>query len=937
MQFPGIPTGLISLRLTRMESTPLPVLEPKESHRVPPSDWIIRFLVFLLFPHSGFCEVDYQKSIKPLLKERCFSCHGALKQKAGLRLDTVELMRKGGESGPAILPRNVQKSPLWERVTSKDESELMPPKHEGAPFNEQQLAQLREWISQGARGFAGEKPEQNPREHWAFKLRERPPVPSVRESNWVRNPVDAFLLARLETEGLRPAPEASREMLVRRLYLDLIGLPPSWKELQQALHATQSDWYERLVDQLLADPRHGERWARHWMDIWRYSDWWGLGEQLRNSQKHMWHFRDWIIESLNTDTPYDEMVRLMLAADEIAPMDPSKLRATGFLARNWFLFNRNTWMEDTVEHVGKGLLGLTMNCTKCHDHKYDPISQTDFYQMRAVFEPYHVRMDLTPGEADIEKDGIPRAFDGAMDVPTYRFIRGEESRPDKSRQIEPAAPQFFTGTPLHIQPVQLPVEATEPERQPWVLDAHIASAKKQLERARESVTQAETKLQKTQPAPPSKVTNPAQVHSTSKAEESALEIARLSLQLADRELESAQRRAVALRAHWKNPDSQKTTESRIEAVRADRNVAVAAAAHAIAVQKSALAKATSDKKSAAEKKLKTLESDLDKALAKVAEDPHSDETFRPLPGSRWVPTRFASSAKDDPSISFPKISSGRRKALAQWITDPGNPLTARVAVNHLWGRHFGFHLAGTPFDLGRSGAIPTHPELLNWLASEFVEKGWSMKHLHRLLVTSSVYRMSSSSKGRETELSKDPDNKQIWRRLPIRLEAEVIRDSLLSLSGTLDPQLGGPSIPANAQATSHRRSLYFFHSNNDRNLFLTTFDGPMVRECYRREQSVVPQQALAMANSALCEEAYKLITARIEGHIQEQRDNSDASFVNAAFLYVTGLSPSSNALEAGLRAIEQWKHTPDGSVSKQSARAPLLWVLLNHNDFVTLR
>jgi hypothetical protein len=204
-----------------------------------------------------------------------------------------------------------------------------------------------------------------------------------------------------------------------------------------------SEWYPALVEKLLADPRHGQRWARHWMDVWRYSDWWGLGEQLRNSQKHLWHWRDWIIESLNNDAPYDEMVRLMLAADEIAPEDASKLRATGFLARNWFLFNRNTWMEDTVEHVGKGFLGLTFNCSKCHDHKYDPISQTDFYRLRAVFEPYHVRLDVTAGGADLEKDGIPRAFDADAGAVTYRFVRGEESQPDKSAVISPGVPALF--------------------------------------------------------------------------------------------------------------------------------------------------------------------------------------------------------------------------------------------------------------------------------------------------------------------------------------------------------------------------------------------------------------------------------------------------------------------------------------------------------------
>jgi hypothetical protein len=210
------------------------------------------------------------------------------------------------------------------------------------------------------------------RDHWAFRPIVRPAVPAVGDAGWVRNPVDAFLAQQHQQHGLRPQAEAERVILLRRLYLDLIGIPPTADEI--GFETDQSPaWYQHTVDRLLDDPRHGERWARHWMDIWRYSDWWGLGQQLRNSQKHIWHWRDWIIESLNDDTPYDEMVRLMLAADELHPSSLDKLRATGYLARNYFLFNRNQWLEETVEHVGKGFLGLTVNCAKCHTHKYDPI------------------------------------------------------------------------------------------------------------------------------------------------------------------------------------------------------------------------------------------------------------------------------------------------------------------------------------------------------------------------------------------------------------------------------------------------------------------------------------------------------------------------------------------------------------------------------------
>ena len=217
------------------------------------------------------------------------------------------------------------------------------------------------------------------------------------------------------------------------------------------------------------------------MDIWRYSDWWGLDDQLRNSQKHIWHWRDWIVESLNHDTPYDEMVRLMLAADELYPNDLGKLRATGYLARNYFLFNRDQWMEETVEHVSKGFLGLTMNCARCHDHKFDPFQQADYYRMRAFFEPYHVRLDVVPGESDLARDGIPRAFDSSVDTPTYRYIRGDEKNPDKSKVIAPGVPAVLAFAELDIKTVSLPHEAWQPERRPWVLDAHVAAGRKRLE------------------------------------------------------------------------------------------------------------------------------------------------------------------------------------------------------------------------------------------------------------------------------------------------------------------------------------------------------------------------------------------------------------------------------------------------------------------------
>jgi mono/diheme cytochrome c family protein len=1153
------------------------------------------FTVALIACQQAGAAVDYAKTIKPLLKGRCYACHGALKQEGELRLDTVVAMRKGGESGSAVVAGQPDKSLILERVISKDETEAMPPKHEGERLSSDQVASLTEWIREGANGMKDEKAELNPREHWAFRPRTRPLVPATGVGVDVRNPVDAFIASRLAVEGLRPAAEAPREVLVRRLYFDLLGVPPDREALESTMASNQSDWYERLVERLLEDPRHGERWGRHWMDIWRYSDWWGLGAQLRNSQKNIWHFRDWLVESLNADRPYDEMVRMMLAADEIAPKDPSQLRATGFLARNWFLFNRNTWMEDTVEHVGKGLLGLTMNCTKCHDHKYDPISQADFYRMRAIFEPYHVRMDVVPDQTDPERGGIPRAFDGVTVPPTYRFVRGEESNPDKSREMEPGVPKFFAPQDVAIEPVRLPVEAAEPERQPWVLDAHLKQATDVVAKSREALKKAEEALAKaveqekafslerkepvkagvnderasgakatasvgavtevsqsladpasgkvlleerfekldaarwnltggewkhdpghlkqvrdgmtrsvarlrqplsardiearlrftttggstyrsvgiafdvlgetpvdfTQagsakpedtefavyvsstnagakvqatyrrgpswvypadgmvglPLPlnvertltvrlrgdllnvsldgkflfawrtpiarrdggmqiftfdatcefhevhiaalpssialeePSAKAQPAvaavpapvgvrptaeTIRAAREAAEVAVEGARVSLRLSEVELESVRSRAAAMRAGWSG-DEAAASGARKQAVRSERAVLVARAEQTVSQKKAALLRAATDKRAATEKEVKTAEDALVKARETLDTEPKEGDRFTPLHGAKWTPTRFLSSGKDDPEVKFAQVSTGRRKALAEWITDPANPLAARVAVNHLWGRHFGTHLAGTPFDLGRSGNVPVYPELLDWLASELVEHGWSMKHLHRLICHSAAYRRSSSVRGMEPEVGKDPDVKFLWRRTPVRLEAEALRDAMLSLAGVMDWTRGGPPLMAGEQAASRRRSLYFYHSNNERNLFLTTFDGPMVKECYRREQSVVPQQALAMSNGALSAESSKGIAGLLTEALRGRGEDSDRAFVEAAFLYVTGIKAGVEEVETGLRGLAEWQKVGGKDVDRVAIRSQFIWVLLNHNDFVTLR
>ena len=846
----------------------------------------------------------YSDTVKPLLTKRCYACHGGLAQEGGLRLDTAALLAAGGDSGPAVVAGAPDASLFLERVSDPDPASRMPPEGEGEQLTAEEIAALTAWVQAGCPAPGDEEPEANPRDHWAFQPRVRPQVPPGPASH----PIDAFVDAQLVAAGITPQPEAPRHVLVRRLFLDLIGVPPTADELAALLADDSPDWYEHLVDRLLDDPRHGQRWARHWMDIWRYSDWWGLGDQLRNSQKHMWHFRDWIVDSLNADLGYDEMLRLMLAADELAPNDLDRLRATGFLARNWFLFNRTPWMDDTVEHVGKAFLGLTTNCAKCHDHKYDPVAQEDYYRLRAFFEPLHVRMDVVPGEPNLEADGIPRVFDALLDEPTYRFIRGNDAQPDTETPMRPGVPEILAFDTLEIEAVSLPKAASQPSRRPWVIDTART-------RAQAAVTAAEEKGNEQQ------------------------------LALAQARLTAVERRAEASRAAWAVEDAPAdadtatlqaaATAAAQAAVKAEREVARLETWGALAALTDKLTTATAKQDTAAvtslEKELTAAREKIEQATAAVDEP---GEDFTRFIGARWTPTRFTHSGTDDPTLPFPEKSTGRRTALARWLTDPRHPLTARVAANHLWGRHLGQPLVATVFDFGRNGAAPTHPNLLDWLASELVDSGWSMKHLHRLIVTSAAYKRDSSLAAAEQALAHDPDNQLLWRRPSQRLEAQVIRDCVLATAGLLDTTAGGPSIPANQQAASRRRSLYFWHSDISRNLFLTTFDDAGVKECYRREESIVPQQALALANDSLVHEAAATVAAAIREAAGRALDQD--AFVTAAFRRVLLRAPSPAELAACRDAAHAWRAV-ETDLADDVLQQRLVWALFNHTDFVTLR
>ncbi len=765
-------------------------------------------MLFMSGAANGADRVDYLRQIKPIFTEKCYACHGAWKQKGKLRLETVSLIRKGGRNGPVIVPGKPGDSELIARVSAAEEDIVMPPPHEGERLSAEQLALVKRWIEEGAKGPEEPVPP-DPREHWAFQPLRKPEIP-INKKQISTNPIDAFLAAEWAKHGLVAEPPADRATLLRRVSIDLIGLPPTREELHAFLADSSPDAYEKVVDRLLASPRYGERWGRHWMDVWRYSDWSGeTNNQVRGRPKHVWRWRDWIIESVNADKGYDRMILEMLAGDEVAPHDPQVLRATGFLARNYYKFNRNVWLDDAVEHTAKAFLGLTMGCAKCHDHKFDPVSQKDYYSLRAVFEPHQVRTDVVGRQRDVTKAGLVRVFDRDLATPTFVFHRGDENQPLRDNPLTPSVPEIF-GVELKIQP------------------------------------------QRVGPPPP--------------------------------------------------------------------------------------------------------------ALAAVA-------------GLK--------------AVRQPGESSGRRLALARWLTDAKNPLTARVAVNHIWLRHMGAPLVDDVADFGLRARRPRHAALLDWLAAELMNpspgpspesggmealtppslsgkgvgglgsegKGtgglgsspWSMKKLHRLIATSAAYRMRSEHRDNNAaNLKIDPENKYLWRMNARRLEAEAIRDSVLAAAGNLDTKMGGPEISLTEGETSTRRAVYFRHAHERQVEFLKLYDAANPLECYRRAVTVVPHQALGLLNGPMVIEQSRLLAGTLA------KENDDA-FLLAAFETVLGRKPTADEVtlcreflnEQAARLSDPAKLTsvPGGPASRtppatdpaQRARENLVHVLFNHNEFVTVR
>lgn len=748
----------------------------------------------------------------------------------------------------------------------------------------------------------------------AFAPVKRPPVPEA-GAGWARNEIDRFIASEHAARGLAPRAEASAEVLLRRLHLDVTGLAPTPEERAAFLANASPDAYDRAVERLLADPRHGERWARHWMDVWRYSDWagWAGGNQIRDSQPHIWKWRDWIVEALNADKSYDRMVVEMLAADEAFPEDTSALRATGFLVRNYKMLSREQWLEDTVNHTSQAFMGVTMGCAKCHDHRTDPVSQQEYYALRAVFEPHQVRIDHVPGQPDPAADGLARVYDADLSAVTYFLNRGDERNPDKNRPVAPGVPAFLGGV-WQVEPVALPASASRPQRREFVRADALAASSDRLASAIKARDAAENDAAKSE----------ADKRTARQAAEAAAAAHRaLDAVLKAERLEEEKGRASA---EWRSAaDAAVETQreqARLSAEHALQNIEALVDEKRRTVLTALVAEAEA-----------VLQGVTDRTAQRAASQAGSAALAEAISkrdaaaGALRAAVALCSTASDGnftprAVTDYPETSSGRRLALAKWLTAPEHPLFARVAVNHVWARHFGHALAPSVANFGKGTRPPSHPELLDWLAAEFQSSGYSFRHLHRLILRSAVWRQVSAHPGAEECATRDPDNTYLWHWPARRLEAEAVRDNVLWTTCGLDPTRGGPELDAALAETSPRRSLYLRCAHEKHAEFLQVFDGPSVVECYERKPTVMPQQALALLNSTLASSRADALTKQLEP------EADSASFVRQVFVRLLAREPKDAEMQLSSEFL--------GPKPDARRRARFVLTMLNHHEFLTI-
>ena len=718
----------------------------------------------------------FEKEVRPVLVNRCHECHSDTKQKGGLRVDHIGYLKSGGDTGPALVPGKPDESALIEAVRYANEDFQMPPKKK---LPDAEIAILEKWIKMGTPwpddaskkvvviegGFTEEQ-----RNYWFFQPVAKVSPPQA-GGQWARNDLDRFIAEKRDEMKLTPAPEADRHELARRVYFDLHGLPPTKDQMDAFVNDQDPRAYEKLIDALLASPRYGERWAQHWLDLVRYAESDGYNQDAY--RPHAWPYRDYVIESFNDEKPYDQFVREQLAGDEIAPDDPAVLVATAFMRHPVYEYNlrdvRGQWdliLTDMTDTAGELFLGLSMGCARCHNHKFDPILQKDYYRLRSFFTPVHWRDDLklaTPaekrafGEQEAKWEAATAEIRAKMDALT---------KPDIDARVKTWRVSFTE---------DLQAMTLKPAEERDALEKQLAGlCERQLDFARGSF-------------------DPIKDIKSEKA--------RAEYKALKEELNKFQ--------HLKPkplPDAFVATDAGPEAP-ANR--------------------------------LKTRKGDLE-----------------------IEPGFLAILDPNPPKITPTQTSTGRRRALADWITRADNPLSTRVIVNRVWQYHFGRGIVASASEFGTLGELPSHPELLDFLTARFVAGGWHFKALHREIMLSATYRQTARREPDETAAKVDPANRYLWRFNPRRLDAEQVRDAMLAVSGELDLTAGGPASDGNGT----RRSVYTRKKRNSPNDLLLALDMPAgFASTAERQSTTTPTQALQLLNGDWVRARARKLASQVKG------------------------------------------------------------------------
>jgi hypothetical protein len=892
---------------------------------------------------SSFGKVDptpeqqqtFDKEILPLLTEQCMDCHSVAKgkTKGGLSLDSHESLLKGGENGKVIDFHNVKESTFIKAI-NWDGDLRMPEKKK---LSDQQIALLTKWIEQGAFDTRASGELKDKRDHWAFKLPQVPKVPTVKNESWCFNKIDYFILSKLEEKEIIPAPLASKETLLRRAYFDLIGLPPTPKEIEQFIQDESPKAYEKVIDRLLADKGYGERWGRHWLDTARYSDTTGITTFQRLDDYRLpyaWTYRNWVFDAINADMPYDMFLKNQLAADRIPDNNVSNLAALGFLTVGQRFNNANDTINDRIDVVGRGMLGLTLACIRCHDHKFDPLTIADYYALKGVFlsctEPtegpvinkkegfqeFQAKLnELEQKSIDayykIQREEADFFGKNASPITEYIILMGKDTNADRkklageiqtkhkwdariARHIESAVGRHFNPNDKILGPFFKLVHVKE--NRDDVLSKMLQDTK--------TYSPIVLNFLKQQPQP---LTD--DIHTVAEL------VGKL---FAEVEPQRANLFAQITNASF-DPDDKDAYNISVfpSALNLAKNMnfeTMRVEAKKWSIEMQDKLRASNTIQQINEFKL-TATNGLVRAMAvedavKPTNSPLFPRGNPPAAGQATIVQRRFLEILNPEKTPFSDKESGRLE-LAEAIATKDNPLTARVLVNRVWMYHFGEGLVKTPDDLGNSAGTPTHPELLDFLATWFMadygpqKPAWSVKALHKAIMLSKVYQQSSNTFSVETlkEYSKiDPGNNLLWRANVRRLDFEAYRDSLLSMGRVLQREpYGGPSFNVSEEPIIFRRTAYAYIDRSDMPDVLMQFDmSNPDQPNTRRASTVVPQQALFLMNSPLVAEVVQKISQRAELVEAVAKEKNTDKGITAVFKIVLQRYPTAKERKMAL-------------------------------------